>query len=87
MRVTYFLIIIHDYTNVAVSQAQKLKAFSEEDSDVALIKAEDLVYVAEHWKEFSDQKDPKFNLEVFNMTGELTRNMLLNRLQWALISL
>lgn len=84
MRVTLFLIIVHDYTNEAVAQAQKLKAFSEEDSDVALIKAEDLVYVAEHWKEYSDQKEPVFNLEVFNMTGELTRNMLLSRLKWTL---
>lgn len=83
-RVTLFLVIVHEYTNEAVSQAQKLKAFSEEDTDIAIIKATDLVYVAEQWKKYSDQKNPVFNLQVFNMTGELTRNMLLSRMEWAL---
>lgn len=86
MRVTLFLIIVHDYTKEAVAQAQKLKAFSEEDTDVALIKASDLIYVAEEWKTFSNQKNPDFNLQVFNITGELTRNLLLNRMEWALSS-
>src|SRR5690625_2629252 len=70
MRVTLFLIVVHDYTKDAISQAQKLKAFSVEDTDVALIKAADLAYVAEEWKNFSDQKEPQFSLQVFNMTGE-----------------
>ncbi|GIO24832.1 SAP domain-containing protein [Oceanobacillus sp. J11TS1] len=83
-RVTLFLVVVHDYTKDAVAQAQKLKAFSEEDTDVALIKAADLAYVAEEWKNFSDQKEPQFNLQVFNITGELTRNMLLSRMEWAL---
>src|SRR5690625_5053203 len=56
MRVTLFLVIVHDYTKEAVEQAQKLKAFSEQDSDVALIRASDLVYVAEQWKSYSDRK-------------------------------
>src|SRR5690625_5597688 len=38
MRVTLFLIIVHDYSSEAVAQAQKLKAFTEEDTDIALIK-------------------------------------------------
>lgn len=84
MRVTLFLVIVHEYTNEAVAQAQKLKAYSEEDTDVAIIKATDLVYVAEQWQNYSDQKNPEFNLQVFNMTGELTRNMLLSRMEWAL---
>ncbi|MBU6081391.1 hypothetical protein KQ486_10245 [Allobacillus halotolerans] len=84
MRVTLFLIIVHDYTKEAVAQAQKLEAFSEQDTDVALIKASDLVYVAEQWKNYSDQKNPTFNLQVFNMTGELTRSILLSRMEWAL---
>jgi len=87
MRVTLFLIIVHNYSNEAVSQAQKLKAFSEEDTDVALIKASDLMYIANHWKDYSDQKHPKFNLEVFNITGELTRNLILSRMDWALKSM
>jgi len=85
-RVTLFLIIVQEYTKNAVSQAQKLKAFSQEDSDVALIKALDLKYVAEQWVNYSDQKNPIFNLQVFNMTGELTRNTLMNRMEWALKS-
>lgn len=83
MRVTLFLIIVHDYTKEAVAQAQKLKAFSEEDTDIALIKAEDLAYVSEQWRDYSDQKNPEFNLQVFNMTGELTRNILISRMGWA----
>lgn len=83
-RVTLFLVIVQDYTKNAVAQAQKLKAFSEEDTDIALIKASDLRYVAEQWKSYSDQKAPRFNLQVLNMTGELTRNLLLSRMSWAL---
>lgn len=82
MRVTLFLVIVQDYTASAVAQAQKLKAFSEEDTDVALIKASDLKYVAEQWKSYSDQKSPEFNLQVLNMSGELTRNLLMSRLGW-----
>jgi len=87
MRVTLFLIIVHDYSSEAVAQAQKLKAFTEEDTDIALIKASDLMYIANEWKDYSDQKHPEFNLEVFNITGELTRNLLLSRMDWALKSM
>src|SRR5690554_1302084 len=52
-RVKLFLIITFDFTQEAINHAQKLKAFSEQDTDVALIKAEDLKYVAENWKENS----------------------------------
>ncbi|GAB4074692.1 hypothetical protein GCM10028778_21950 [Barrientosiimonas marina] len=84
MRVTLFLVIVQDYTKEAVAQAQKLKAFSEEDTDVALIKAADLKYTAEEWQSFSDKTNPVFDLQVFNLTGELTRNQLISRMQWAL---
>ncbi|SDJ79587.1 SAP domain-containing protein [Sediminibacillus albus] len=84
MRVTLFLIITSDYTNEAISKAQKLKAFSEEDTDVAIISADDLKYVAEEWQKFSGQKEPKFNLQVFNLTGELTRTVLASRMEWAI---
>src|SRR5699024_7260896 len=83
-RVTLFLVIVSDYTKEAVAQAQKLKAFSKEDSDVALIKASDLLYVAKHWKDYSNQINLELTLQVFNMTGELTRNLLLSRMEWAL---
>lgn len=83
-RVTLFLVIVSDYTKEAVAQAQKLKAFSEEDTDVALIKASDLKYVSENWQSFSAEVNPTFNLQIFNMTGELTRSNLLSRMEWAL---
>ncbi|GGD22482.1 SAP domain-containing protein [Pontibacillus salipaludis] len=83
-RVTLFLIITSDYTNEAISKAQKLKAFSEEDTDVAIIHAADLKYVAETWTEYSNMKDPKFNLQVFNLTGELNRSTLTSRMEWAI---
>lgn len=83
-RVTLFLVIVQDYTKEAIAQAQKLKAFSEEDTDVALIKATDLKYVAEQWQTFSEMNTPEFNLQVFNITGELTQNQLISRMGWAL---
>ncbi|MGM8364350.1 SAP domain-containing protein [Virgibacillus sp. W0181] len=84
MRVTLFLIIVDEYTKEAVAQAQKLKAFSEEDTDVALIRAADLKYIAEEWHNYSDKVNPEFNLQVFNMTGELTRNLLVSRMEWTI---
>lgn len=84
MRTTLFLIVVCDYTENAVSQAYKLKAKSEKDTDVALIRAIDLKYVAENWYERSGLKKPVFNLEVFNITGGLTREMLESRMSWAL---
>lgn len=84
VRITLFLVVVGDYTKAAVAQAYKLKAHSEKDTDVALIRARDLKFVAENWYERSGLKRPVFNLEVFNVTGELTRDMLENRMSWAL---
>lgn len=83
-RVTLFLIITSEFTQEAIHQTQKLKAFSDQDTDVALISAADLKYVAENWKRYSDKKEPKFNLQVFNITGELNRSLLSSRMEWAL---
>lgn len=83
MRPTVFLVVVSDYTEAAIHQAQKLKAFSETDTDVALIKAKDLKYVAEHWREYSEKKVPTFNLQLFNLTGGLTRDVLKSRMAWA----
>lgn len=84
VRPTLFLVIVGDYLDQAVSTAQKLKAYSEMDTDVALIKACDLKFVAENWTQYSSKKVPAFNLEVFNLTGELTREVLVNRMSWVL---
>jgi len=84
MRPTVFLVIVSDYTEAAIHQAQKLKAFSETDTDVALITAQGLKHVAEHWKSYSGKKVPTFNLQLFNLTGELTEATLKSRMAWAI---
>ncbi|MFZ4453180.1 hypothetical protein [Salibacterium aidingense] len=83
-RVTLFLIVTSTISPDAVSKAQKLKAFSETDTDVALISAADLKFVAENWKDYSTKKEPVFNLQVLNYTGELTRSILKDRMSWSL---
>jgi hypothetical protein len=85
MRPTVFLVIVGEYTPAVVQQAQKLKAFSAEvDTDVAIITARDLKAVAEDWRAYSTKKTPKFNLEVFNLTGVLKSEILKDRMKWAL---
>ncbi|QQK76146.1 hypothetical protein HUG15_11655 [Salicibibacter cibarius] len=83
-RVTAFIIITSFISDEAVSRAQKLKAYTETDTDVAIITSEDLKFVAENWKEYSTQKEPKFNLQILNYTGELTREILKDRMSWSL---
>ena len=52
---------------------------NQSDSDVAVITATDIKYVAETWRKFA--KEGPFNLEVFNATGILTRQILDERKQ------
>ena len=66
-----------------VNKAQKLKAKSKSDTDVGLITAEDLKYTAENWRDYSS-KDSKFNLEVLNYTGRITKDVLDQRMEWAI---
>lgn len=84
IRPTAFLVIVGEVHDDAALHAHKLKAHSRTDTDVAIIRAEDLKFVAETWKEHSDKKEPVFNLQVFNMTGILDRKTLINRMSWAL---
>ncbi|MDV2581551.1 hypothetical protein [Alkalibacillus haloalkaliphilus] len=83
-RVSIFLIVTSDFTQEAVYQAQKLKAFSEDDTDVAIITAENLKYVSEVWEEYSGKKEPEFSHQVLNLTGGLNRSSLTSRMEWAL---
>ncbi|SDI80999.1 SAP domain-containing protein [Natribacillus halophilus] len=83
-KASIFLIIASDFTPEAVNQAQKLKVFSEDDTGVALIKAEDLKFVAENWQDYSGQKKPSFDLQVFNLTQVLDRKLLANRMEWVI---
>lgn len=73
-RVTCFLIIAPSIDPEAEKNAIKLKSESGVDADVALISAEDLKMVAEHWAKRSDRS--YFDLNVFNTTGILERETL-----------
>jgi hypothetical protein len=77
-RVSCFLIIVPAIADGADYTAQKLKIESKSDTDVALITAENLKWLAENW---SKSKKGPFSLEVFNITGVLDRTTLKQRLK------
>jgi hypothetical protein len=77
-RVNAFLVIVPSYEPSVRLQAMKLKHDSTTDTDVAVISAEDLKWVAEHWQDYS--QSGQFSLEVFNTTGVLDRSSLEERL-------
>ncbi|WP_423927074.1 SAP domain-containing protein [Candidatus Palauibacter sp.] len=78
-RVSCFLIIVPSVADEALANALRLKSESGSDTDVALIAAEDLVWVAEEWRARSSRES--FNLEVLNATGILTRTVLDQRMR------
>lgn len=73
-RVNVFLIIVPEIGKDAELKAIRLKQATKTDTDVALITATDLKYVAENWKKL--QKKEVFNLNVFNTSGILDRKKL-----------
>ena len=78
-RVNVFLVISPDIAPEAEQQAMRLRYQNNTDTDIAIITARELKYVAERWKEFS--KTGKFDLNVFNMTGILDRPKLEQRMK------
>lgn len=78
-RVSCFLVIVPEIGEGAEMNAARLKVESGTDTDVALITAEDLVWVAETWA--ASGAETPFNLEVLNVTGVLNRKVLENRLK------
>src|SRR5699024_6654436 len=84
IRPTAFLVVVGDVDEAAELNAHKLKARSRTDTDVAVICARDVKFVAENWRDYSSKRDPVFDLQVFNMTGILDRRTLTNRMKWAL---
>ena len=78
-RVSCFMVIVPDVLPVAEENAVRLKFESGSDTDVSIITAEDLRYVAEMWKGKGNSK--RFNAEVFNTTGILTRPVLDQRMK------
>lgn len=78
-RVSCFLVIVPEIDERAEHNAARLKFESREDTDVALIAAEDLKWVAEDW--VARGEEHPFNLEVFNITGVLNRDILRRRME------
>jgi hypothetical protein len=78
-RVSVFLVIVPEVESDAESRAGLLKAQSGHDTDVPIVTAEDLKWIAGEWTEFAS--GPDFDPEVFNTTGVLTRGELEERMR------
>ena len=76
-RVSCFLVVVPEIDNSSHENAARLKIESRDDTDVALITAEDLKWLAEEW----GGSDRAINPEVFNITGILDRAMLRTRMK------
>lgn len=79
IRVACFLIVVPAVAEGADQMAARLKIESGSDTDVALITAENLLWVAEQWEARGNQQP--FNPEVFNVTGILDRKALEKRMK------
>ncbi len=77
-RIRVFLIIVPNVLPEAEQQALHLKYNNPTDTDVALITAKNLKFLAENWKELS--KKECINLNIFNMTGIIDRQKIEHRL-------
>jgi len=77
-RVSVFLVIAPEVDPQTRLNAMKVRQDTATDTDIALISAADLKFVAENWKKFSNAA--QFNLEVFNTTGVLNRQTLEERM-------
>ncbi len=78
-RVSCFLIIVPEIAEGADHNAARLKVESGTDTDIALITAEDLLWLAEEWRQA--RRSQTFNLDVLNITGVLSRPVLEQRLK------
>jgi hypothetical protein len=73
-RVNVFMIVVPDVAKEAEPNCIRLKQESQHDSDIAIVRAEDLKWVAENWDEYTGAD--QFNLAVFYDTGILKRDKL-----------
>ena len=76
--VACFLVIVAKPDDSAMDRVWQLAAQCA-GTHIAVIAAEDLGWVAEEW--WSRNPDGRFNLEVLNMTGILTRPLLEQRMR------
>ncbi len=79
IRVNVFLIVVPSVSSEAKDQALKLKLRNPTDTDIALITAQNLKFVAEKWTSLA--KNDAFNLNIFNTTGILDRTTLEERMK------
>jgi len=77
-RVACFLIIVPSVDPGAAHVAAKLKVASGQDTDVALITAENLLWIAEEWTD--KQNGKAFNPQILNITGILDQPTLKQRM-------
>lgn len=74
-RVNCFMVIVPELDEEAVDPTcLRTKYESQSDTDVCVVTAEDLKWVAETWTDFTSCDD--FDLNVFNQTGVLSRRKL-----------
>jgi hypothetical protein len=78
-RVSCFMVIAPLISDKAEENAYRLKAQSGSDTDLSLISAKDLKWVAENWQSFASSG--KFHLDVFNFTGILDGTILRKRMK------
>lgn len=74
-QVSAFLVVVPEVADEAEGTAFDLKA--ETDTDVSVVRAEDLKWVAENWDDYGEE----FRLEVFNFPGILDRTRLKGNLK------
>jgi hypothetical protein len=79
-RVTLFMVIAPAFGPEAASRAERLKLESGEDTDVALVTADELKWLAENWTQYRKRDDQAFNLAMLDYTGRLTIEQLRSRL-------
>lgn len=78
-RVKCFLIVVPEFEETANDNAERLKYQSGVDTDVAIISAKNLKWIADEWVKNNDKK--QFNLNIFNKTSVLTKDDLKTRLK------
>ena len=78
-RVNVFLVVVPSVSQEAAEQAVKLKIKNSTDTDIAIITAQNIKYVAENWGKMS--KREKFELNIFNITGILDRPTVEQRMK------
>ncbi|MCB0642142.1 MAG: hypothetical protein KDC44_10900, partial [Phaeodactylibacter sp.] len=78
-RVSCFLIIVPKVNTEASKTTRKLKVACGNETDIAIITAEDLKWLAEQWS--SKKENTNFNLHVFSFTGLLDRQQLQEQME------